>query len=165
MSWRGVPDILYIMHLLKLHQRIYCWFVCLWTSYQFLEDACRYHTQEMESMTRRLQEKKKLIEEVSDSINNGYVFIYTLTTVLPYYCRTVPTNARFKQQLMSIIHSWGRQNTLLLTDSMCPGCVWNYALISFPYILCVTCRLTDWRDVRFSDSSKWIRTVRLFWAK
>lgn len=31
----------------------------------------------MESMTHQLQEKKKLIEDVSDSINNGYVFIYT----------------------------------------------------------------------------------------
>uniref|UniRef100_A0A3Q4ABI2 Uncharacterized protein n=1 Tax=Mola mola TaxID=94237 RepID=A0A3Q4ABI2_MOLML len=40
-------------------------------NYQFLEDACRYHKQQMESMTRRLQEKKKLIEEVSDFINNG----------------------------------------------------------------------------------------------
>ncbi|XP_071378778.1 transcription intermediary factor 1-alpha-like [Centroberyx affinis] len=40
-------------------------------NYQFLEDAYNNHKQHMESMTRQLQEKKKVIEEVSNSINNG----------------------------------------------------------------------------------------------
>uniref|UniRef100_A0A3B4WFC8 Uncharacterized protein n=1 Tax=Seriola lalandi dorsalis TaxID=1841481 RepID=A0A3B4WFC8_SERLL len=40
-------------------------------NYQFLEDAYKNHKQHMESMTHQLQEKKKLIEEVSNSINNG----------------------------------------------------------------------------------------------
>nr|XP_046250963.1 transcription intermediary factor 1-alpha-like [Scatophagus argus] len=40
-------------------------------NYQFLEDAYKYHRQHIESMTHQLQEKKKLIEEVSSSINNG----------------------------------------------------------------------------------------------
>ncbi|XP_040894596.1 transcription intermediary factor 1-alpha-like [Toxotes jaculatrix] len=40
-------------------------------NYQFLEDAYKNHKQHMECMTLQLQEKKKLIEEVSDSINNG----------------------------------------------------------------------------------------------
>lgn len=31
----------------------------------------------MESMTHQLQEKKKLIEEVSNSINKGYVLPHT----------------------------------------------------------------------------------------
>lgn len=40
-------------------------------SYQFLEDAYKCHKEHMESMTHQLQEKKKLIEDVSNSINNG----------------------------------------------------------------------------------------------
>ncbi|XP_029910414.1 transcription intermediary factor 1-alpha-like isoform X2 [Myripristis murdjan] len=40
-------------------------------NYQFLEDAYNNHKQHMESMTCQLQEKKKVIEEVSSSINNG----------------------------------------------------------------------------------------------
>ncbi|KAI3371113.1 hypothetical protein L3Q82_023748 [Scortum barcoo] len=40
-------------------------------NYQFLEDAYKNHKQHMESMTRQLQEKRKLIEEVSNSIDNG----------------------------------------------------------------------------------------------
>ncbi|KAM4618585.1 transcription intermediary factor 1-alpha-like isoform 2-T2 [Polymixia lowei] len=40
-------------------------------NYQFLEDAYDNHKQHMESMTSQLQEKKKVIEEVSNSINNG----------------------------------------------------------------------------------------------
>ncbi|XP_068564157.1 transcription intermediary factor 1-alpha-like isoform X1 [Cebidichthys violaceus] len=40
-------------------------------NYQFLEDAYKSHKQHMESMTHQLQEKKKLIEEVSNSINKG----------------------------------------------------------------------------------------------
>ncbi|XP_075998612.1 transcription intermediary factor 1-alpha-like isoform X2 [Genypterus blacodes] len=40
-------------------------------NYQFLEDACKNHKQHMESMTHQLQEKKKVIEDVSHSINNG----------------------------------------------------------------------------------------------
>ncbi|XP_039990068.1 transcription intermediary factor 1-alpha-like isoform X2 [Xiphias gladius] len=39
-------------------------------NYQFLDDAYKNHKQHMERMTRQLQEKKKLIEEVSNSINN-----------------------------------------------------------------------------------------------
>ncbi|KAL7403107.1 hypothetical protein ABVT39_024605 [Epinephelus coioides] len=42
-------------------------------NYQFLEDAYRNHKQHMESMTHQLQEKQKLIEEVSNSINSGLV--------------------------------------------------------------------------------------------
>ncbi|XP_026221497.1 transcription intermediary factor 1-alpha-like isoform X2 [Anabas testudineus] len=42
-------------------------------NYQFLEDAYKNHKQHMENMTRQLHEKKKLIEEVSDSINKGLV--------------------------------------------------------------------------------------------
>ncbi|XP_008292777.1 E3 ubiquitin-protein ligase TRIM33-like [Stegastes partitus] len=44
-------------------------------NYQFLEDAYKNHRQHMESMTHQLQEKKKLIEEVSDSINNGLLLV------------------------------------------------------------------------------------------
>ncbi|KAM8891934.1 transcription intermediary factor 1-alpha-like [Spinachia spinachia] len=40
-------------------------------NYQFLEDAFKSHKQHMESMTRQLQEKKKHIEEISNSINQG----------------------------------------------------------------------------------------------
>ncbi|MFT7817003.1 transcription intermediary factor 1-alpha-like [Arapaima gigas] len=40
-------------------------------NYQFLEDAYKNHREYMESMTLQLQEKKKAIEEVSHSINNG----------------------------------------------------------------------------------------------
>ncbi|KAF7664214.1 hypothetical protein LDENG_00184620 [Lucifuga dentata] len=40
-------------------------------NYQFLEDAYKNHKQRMESMMHQLQEKKKVIEEVSNSINNG----------------------------------------------------------------------------------------------
>lgn len=43
----------------------------LLSSYQFLEDAYKYHKEHMESMTHQLQEKKKLIEDVSNSINTG----------------------------------------------------------------------------------------------
>ncbi|TKS73711.1 Transcription intermediary factor 1-alpha [Collichthys lucidus] len=41
-------------------------------NYQFLEDAYKNHKQHMENVTHQLEEKKKVIEEVSDSINNGY---------------------------------------------------------------------------------------------
>uniref|UniRef100_A0A3Q1FCM0 RING-type E3 ubiquitin transferase n=1 Tax=Acanthochromis polyacanthus TaxID=80966 RepID=A0A3Q1FCM0_9TELE len=44
-------------------------------NYQFLEDAYKNHKQHMERMTHQLQEKKKLIEEVSDSINNGLLLV------------------------------------------------------------------------------------------
>ncbi|KAG7454783.1 hypothetical protein MATL_G00263510 [Megalops atlanticus] len=40
-------------------------------NYQFLEDAYKNHRDHMVSMTLQLQEKKKAIEEVSKSINNG----------------------------------------------------------------------------------------------
>ncbi|XP_067446453.1 transcription intermediary factor 1-alpha-like isoform X1 [Thunnus thynnus] len=40
-------------------------------NYQFLEDAYKNHKQHMENMTQQLQEKKKVIEEVSNSINHG----------------------------------------------------------------------------------------------
>lgn len=43
-------------------------------SYQFLEDAFKNHKQHMESMSHHLQEKKKLIEDLSNSIDNRYVF-------------------------------------------------------------------------------------------
>ncbi|XP_063335338.1 transcription intermediary factor 1-alpha-like isoform X1 [Pelmatolapia mariae] len=44
-------------------------------SYQFLEDAYKNHKEHMEHMTHQLQEKKKLIEEVSDSINSGLLLV------------------------------------------------------------------------------------------
>nr|XP_040019510.1 transcription intermediary factor 1-alpha-like isoform X2 [Gasterosteus aculeatus aculeatus] len=40
-------------------------------NYQFLEDAYKSHKQHMENMTHQLQEKKKHIEEISNSINKG----------------------------------------------------------------------------------------------
>ncbi|XP_029138658.2 transcription intermediary factor 1-alpha isoform X1 [Labrus bergylta] len=40
-------------------------------NYQFLEDAYNNHKQHMENLTQQLQEKKKVIGEVSNSINNG----------------------------------------------------------------------------------------------
>ncbi|CAJ1056211.1 transcription intermediary factor 1-alpha-like [Xyrichtys novacula] len=40
-------------------------------NYQFLEDAYNNHRQHMDNLTQQLQEKKKLIEEVAKSINNG----------------------------------------------------------------------------------------------
>lgn len=42
-------------------------------SYQFLEDAYKNHKEHLENMTCQLQEKKKAIEDVSNTINNGYV--------------------------------------------------------------------------------------------
>ncbi|KAK2917598.1 transcription intermediary factor 1-alpha-like [Channa argus] len=42
-------------------------------NYRFLEDAYNNHKKHMERMTHQLQEKKKLIEDVSNSINNGLV--------------------------------------------------------------------------------------------
>ncbi|XP_047453486.1 transcription intermediary factor 1-alpha-like isoform X2 [Mugil cephalus] len=44
-------------------------------NYQFLEDAYKNHKQHMESVTLQLQEKKKLIEEVSNSINSGLLLV------------------------------------------------------------------------------------------
>lgn len=41
-------------------------------SYQFLDDAYNNHKHHMASMTRQLQDKKKVIDEVSHSINSGY---------------------------------------------------------------------------------------------
>jgi len=41
-------------------------------SYQFLDDAYNNHKHHMASMTRQLQEKKKVIDEVSHSIDSGY---------------------------------------------------------------------------------------------
>lgn len=43
----------------------------------------------MESMTHQLQEKKKQIEDVSNSINNGYVFIYTPHDYMHTVCNRV----------------------------------------------------------------------------
>ncbi|XP_031689075.1 E3 ubiquitin-protein ligase TRIM33 isoform X2 [Oncorhynchus kisutch] len=40
-------------------------------NYQFLEDAYKNHKHYMEDMNRQLLEKKKIIEDVSNSINNG----------------------------------------------------------------------------------------------
>lgn len=40
-------------------------------NYQFLEDAYRNHKEHLEKMTGQLQEKRKAIGEVSDTINNG----------------------------------------------------------------------------------------------
>ncbi|CAL8260902.1 unnamed protein product [Merluccius merluccius] len=40
-------------------------------SYQFLDDAFNNHKHHMESMTHQLKEKKKVIDEVSHSINSG----------------------------------------------------------------------------------------------
>uniref|UniRef100_H3D9T9 Tripartite motif containing 45 n=1 Tax=Tetraodon nigroviridis TaxID=99883 RepID=H3D9T9_TETNG len=39
-------------------------------SYHFLEDAYKYHREHITSMTHQLQEKRKVIEEVSNTINN-----------------------------------------------------------------------------------------------
>ena len=41
------------------------------SSYQFLEDAYRNHKQYLENMTQQLQEKRKVIEEVSGYISKG----------------------------------------------------------------------------------------------
>ncbi|XP_067248502.1 transcription intermediary factor 1-alpha isoform X1 [Chanodichthys erythropterus] len=40
-------------------------------NYQFLEDAYKNHKEHLENMTCQLQEKKKAIEDVSNTINNG----------------------------------------------------------------------------------------------
>ncbi|KAK5867049.1 hypothetical protein PBY51_011568 [Eleginops maclovinus] len=45
-------------------------------NYQFLEDAYKNHKQHMQSMTHQLQEKKKTIEEVSNSINNRLLQVH-----------------------------------------------------------------------------------------
>lgn len=42
-------------------------------NYQFLEDAYKNHKEHLESMTYQLQEKKKAIEDVTATINNGLV--------------------------------------------------------------------------------------------
>ncbi|XP_057184870.1 transcription intermediary factor 1-alpha isoform X2 [Triplophysa rosa] len=42
-------------------------------NYQFLEDAYKNHKEHLESMTCQLQEKKKVIEDVTNTINNGLV--------------------------------------------------------------------------------------------
>lgn len=43
------------------------------TSYHFLEDAYKHHREHVKSMTQQLQDKRKMIEEVSNTINNRYV--------------------------------------------------------------------------------------------
>uniref|UniRef100_A0A672QMI3 RING-type E3 ubiquitin transferase n=1 Tax=Sinocyclocheilus grahami TaxID=75366 RepID=A0A672QMI3_SINGR len=40
-------------------------------NYQFLEDAYKNHKEHLENMTCQLQEKKKAIEDISNTINNG----------------------------------------------------------------------------------------------
>ncbi|XP_030628991.1 transcription intermediary factor 1-alpha [Chanos chanos] len=40
-------------------------------NYQFLEDAYRNHREHLENMTHQLQEKRKAIEDVSNTINSG----------------------------------------------------------------------------------------------
>ncbi|XP_026080099.1 transcription intermediary factor 1-alpha isoform X2 [Carassius auratus] len=40
-------------------------------NYQFLEDAYKNHKEHLENMTCQLQEKKKVIEDISNTINNG----------------------------------------------------------------------------------------------
>ncbi|XP_028287072.1 E3 ubiquitin-protein ligase TRIM33-like [Parambassis ranga] len=44
-------------------------------NYQFLEDAYKNHKQHMENLTQQLKDKKKLIEEVSNSITNGLLLV------------------------------------------------------------------------------------------
>ncbi|XP_061577103.1 transcription intermediary factor 1-alpha-like [Cololabis saira] len=44
-------------------------------NYQFIEDAFNNHKQHMETMTHQLQEKKKQIEDVSNSINNELLLV------------------------------------------------------------------------------------------
>ncbi|KAM4573164.1 transcription intermediary factor 1-alpha-like isoform 2-T2 [Odontesthes bonariensis] len=44
-------------------------------NYQFLEDAYKNHKHHMETMTHQLQEKKKLIEEVSNSIDTALLLV------------------------------------------------------------------------------------------
>lgn len=65
------------MHIMHINLSVLTHY-CFWISYQFLEDAYKNHKEHMEHMTHQLQEKKKLIEEVSDSINSGYVFHFSL---------------------------------------------------------------------------------------
>lgn len=43
-------------------------------SYHFLEDAYEYHKERVQTMAQQLQDKKKLIEEVSNTIDNRFVF-------------------------------------------------------------------------------------------
>uniref|UniRef100_A0A673N6P1 RING-type E3 ubiquitin transferase n=1 Tax=Sinocyclocheilus rhinocerous TaxID=307959 RepID=A0A673N6P1_9TELE len=40
-------------------------------NYQFLEDAYKNHKEHLENMTCQLQDKKKVIEDISNTINNG----------------------------------------------------------------------------------------------
>lgn len=51
--------------------------------YHFLDDAYKYHKQHVDSMTHQLQDKRKLIEEVSTAINNRYIFSYAPALLCP----------------------------------------------------------------------------------
>lgn len=66
-------------------------------SYQFLEDAYTIYKQHMENLTQQLQEKKKLISEVENSINTGYV-------VLQYKKHIQQELKQIKMLLLSHLH-------------------------------------------------------------
>ncbi|CAN9498984.1 unnamed protein product [Ophioblennius macclurei] len=76
-------------------------------NYQFLEDAYKNHKQHMENMTHQLQEKRKLIEEVSNSINNGLVQVDQNRTSV---------HNEIKKSVCSLILEINKKGKMLLTQ-------------------------------------------------
>lgn len=76
--------------------------------YHFLEDAYKYHKQHVDNLTHQLQGKRKLIEEVSTAINNGYILLLHIhvhiffplhaycTFIYPDFSRRSRTAHRFR---------------------------------------------------------------------
>lgn len=116
-------------------------------SYQFIEDAYVYHKQHMESMTHQLQEKKKVIEDVSNSINNGYV---VKSTHLLQWCILCLKDKEFDQKLRTPQNSWIIVKTLCLECHTCSIEVISYVCFQTS---------SSWREP--FDCSDWNKKVNL----
>lgn len=76
--------------------------IYFWISYQFLEDAFRNHKQHMESLTLQLQEKKKLVDDVSNYVEKRY----TLTQIKNLHeCYMQPTWVSCQQRKANVVFS------------------------------------------------------------
>ncbi|XP_030587656.1 transcription intermediary factor 1-alpha-like [Archocentrus centrarchus] len=76
-------------------------------NYQFLEAAYKNHKEHMESMTHQLQEKKKLIEEVSNSINSGLLLVEQNRTSV---------HDEIKKSICSLIHEINKKGKMLVNQ-------------------------------------------------
>ncbi|XP_034733990.1 transcription intermediary factor 1-alpha-like isoform X2 [Etheostoma cragini] len=76
-------------------------------NYQFLEDAYKNHKRHMESMTHQLQEKKKLIEDISNSINSGLLQVDRNRTSV---------HNEIKKSICSLILEINKKGKMLVTQ-------------------------------------------------